>query len=371
MRILNVCEVFQAAGIESFIMNMYRNMDKEQVQFDFFVMSKEKEIYDEEIKALGGKKYGIKVDEKNTLIRIMKEADLLYRFLLKHPYDVVHIHYTTPLRAFYLQACKKANVKVRIYHSHSAFVDGKGKVKTFIYNILKKQMKKWGTHFFACSHVAADWMFDQSIIQNKQYQVIYNGIDVNKFKYNEEYRQEIRKELNLKDEFVFVHTGRFLEQKNHRFLIELFSKYHQEDPNSKLLLLGVGDLQDEMRALVKTLNLENDVLFLNVRKDVYKVLSGADCYIMPSLYEGLPVAGIEAQCSDLPCLFSSEITKEVKLIDDVTFLDLKDEMEVWIKAMKKSKNHIRQDVSQKIIDGGYDIKKGAKDLQDFYTNAIK
>ncbi len=369
MRVLNVCEVFQAAGIESFIMNMYRHMDRSQVQFDFFVMSKEKEIYDEEIKSLGGKKYGIKVHEKNTLLRIMKESDLLYRFLLKHPYDIVHIHYTTPLRAFYLNACRKANVPVRIYHSHSAFVDGKGKVKTLIYDILKKQMKKWGTHFFACSHVAADWMFDQSIIKNKQYQVIYNGIDVNKFKFNNEYREEIRKELNLKDEFVIVHTGRFLEQKNHRFLIHLFHEYHKQDFNSKLLLLGIGELQDEMRQLVKTLQLEDSVIFLNVRKDVYKVLSAADCYIMPSLYEGLPVAGVEAQCSDLPCIFSSEITKEVQLIDEVSFIDLKEEQEVWLKAIKKYKNHIRKDVSSKIIEGGYDIQKGAYDLQNFYLNA--
>ena len=151
LRVLNITTVLDAAGIESFIMNMYRNIDRDEVQFDFMVMRDEKEFYDDEIKQLGGKKYTISVTGKNTLFRILKESRELYKFLKKNPYEIVHIHYTTPLRCFYLRAAKRAGVPVRIYHSHSAEVSGKSGLKLSIYDHCRNNITKWASHFCACS----------------------------------------------------------------------------------------------------------------------------------------------------------------------------------------------------------------------------
>lgn len=371
IRVLNVTEVFQAAGIESFIMNMYRHIDRSKVQFDFFVMNDEKEIYDDEIAVLGGRKFTCKVNQSNTLLRILAEAKQLEKFLKNNHYDIVHIHYTTPLRAFYLKACLNANVKIRIYHSHSAYVSGKGKVKTLVYNYLKNKISKWGTHYFACSHVAAQWMFSEDIIKNEKYKVIYNGIDPKRFAYDEIKRKKIREELALKDDFVIVHTGRFSPQKNQSFLIDLFANFKQKYPCTKLLLLGQGEMLESLKIKVKTMNLSDSILFLNVRKDVDYILSGADCYVMPSLYEGLPVAAIEAQCSDLPCVLSTEITRETKLLDKVEFVALNASQDEWIKAIESCMQHQRSNQINTIQANGYDVSLGAMKLQSFYEHVLE
>lgn len=366
-RILHITECLSAAGIESFIMNNYRKMDLSKIQFDFLVLRNQKEFYDDEINTLGGKKYCICRENKNTLIRILKESIDLYHFLRKNPYQIVHIHYTTPLRAPYLYAAKKAGVLVRIYHSHSAEVSGKNKVKILIYNFMKKKIKKWGTHWFACSKAAAIWMFPKVLCDKNKVKIIYNGIDINQYKFNIKYRKEIREQLKLNDQFVLVHTGRFLEQKNQTFIIDIFNEVKKNDKTAILLLLGDGELKPQIEQKVKNMNLNNSVMFLGVRNDVYKILSASDCYIMPSLYEGLPVAAVEAQCSSLPCILSENITDEIKLIDKVIFLSLNDSYEKWANAIMQFKNNnTRKDESHIIRKNGYDSYEVASKLQDFY-----
>ena len=367
LRILQITECLSAAGIESFIMNNYRKMNLSKVQFDFLVLRNEREFYDDEINKMGGKKYCICRKDKNTLIRILKESIDLYHFLKKNPYSILHIHYTTPLRAPYLYAAKKAGVKVRIYHSHSAEVSGKNKIKVLIYNFMKKKIKKWATHWFACSKAAALWMFPQELCDNNQVKIIYNGIDINQYKFNIKYRKEIREQLKLNDQFVLVHTGRFLEQKNQTFIIDIFNEIKKNDKTAILLLLGEGELKPQIEQKVKNMNLNNSVMFLGVRNDVYKILSASDCYIMPSLYEGLPVASVEAQCSSLPCILSENITDEIKLIDKVIFLSLNDSYEKWANAIMQFKNNnTRKDESHIIRKNGYDSYEVASKLQDFY-----
>ena len=367
LRILQITECLSAAGIESFIMNNYRKMNLSKVQFDFLVLRNEREFYDDEINKMGGKKYCICRKDKNTLIRILKESIDLYHFLKKNPYSIVHIHYTTPLRAPYLYAAKKAGVKVRIYHSHSAEVSGKNKIKVLIYNFMKKKIKKWATHWLACSKAAALWMFPQELCDNNQVKIIYNGIDINQYKFNIKYRKEIREQLKLNDQFVLVHTGRFLEQKNQTFIIDIFNEIKKNDKTAILLLLGEGELKPQIEQKVKNMNLNNSVMFLGVRNDVYKILSASDCYIMPSLYEGLPVAAVEAQCSSLPCILSENITDEIKLIDKVIFLSLNDSYEKWANAIMQFKNNnTRKDESHIIRKNGYDSYEVASKLQDFY-----
>jgi glycosyltransferase involved in cell wall biosynthesis len=368
IRILNVTTVFRAAGIESFIMNMYRNIDRSKVQFDFMVMRNENEYYDNEIAELGGKKFTICVTGNNTLFRILKESVELYKFLKKNPYKIVHIHYTTPLRAFYLLAAKKAGVPVRIYHSHSAEVSGKSSGKLAIYNFCRKKISKWATNFWACSQAAAKWMYSEEALDKSV--VIYNGIDIDKYKFNQTARGEIRKKLSIEDNFVVVHTGRFLDQKNHKFIVDVFKMLKQRCSEAKLLLVGTGDLLVEIQQLVKMNSLEESVLFLGVRSDVNRILSAADCYIMPSLYEGLPVAAVEAECSGLPCILSTNITREIELTDNVKFLSLDDDIIEWCDQLLKAKKIIRKDSSAAVANCGYDIQEGARRLQEFYIKVV-
>lgn len=369
VRVLHITEKLQSAGIESFIMNLYRRIDRSKVQFDFLVLRNEHEFYEDEIKKLGGCKYFIESRKKNTLLRIYEESKLLKEFLREHHYDIVHIHYTTPLRAPYLEILKKMGVKTRIYHSHSAFVDGKGFLKSVIYGYMRKKIEKCATHFFACSEVGAEWMFSRKILKQKKYRVIYNGIDTQKFAYDEESRNAIRSELNLDEKKVLIHTGRFLEQKNHSFIIDVFAALIKKMPNTALLLLGIGPLQDEMKQKVHTMELDKSVIFLDVKPDVYRYLSAADCYIMPSLYEGLPVAAVEAECSGLPCVFSTNITQEVALTQNVTFLKLSDSVEIWVDSIMQMLNVRREDCSDAVRTSGYDMQDVASKMENFYVLA--
>lgn len=370
IRVLNVTTVFKAAGIESFIMNIYRNIDREKVQFDFMVMRDEKEYYDEEIESLGGKKYTIQKDSKNIFIKVLKESKAFYGFLKIHSYDIVHIHYTTPLRAFYALAAKKAGAKVIVYHSHSAEVSGKSFLKRLLYSILRKCIEKWATDYFACSKVAAEWMFPPKLISEEKTKIIYNGIDVNRFRFDKKSRDVVRNELGVSDEFVMIHTGRFLEQKNHKFVLEVFQKIKMEQSDAKLLLLGTGDLFEEVEHYANELNISDSVFFLGVRTDVERYLCAADCYIMPSLYEGLPVAAVEAECSGLPCFLSTNITREVALTDIVKFLNLSQSSEEWAEEIILSRKIIRHDKSDMVAKGGYDVHEVAKNLQMFYETAV-
>lgn len=370
IRVLHVTTVLAAAGIESFIMNMYRNMDRTQVQFDFMVMRDEKEFYDDEIASMGGKKHTISIPTGNTLLRILKESRALYRFLKANRYQIVHIHYTTPLRAPYLWAAKKAGVSVRIYHSHSAEVSGKSKGKLWIYDYFRKKITDWSTHRFACSEAAAKWMYSSKVFEHRDYRVICNGIDVERFRFDRRARDEVRAELGLGDAYVIVHTGRFLEQKNHRFIIEVFRTLKQRCPKAKLLLLGKGELLEEMKALVESCSLREDVHFLGVRSDVERILSASDCYLMPSLYEGLPVAAVEAECAGLPCVFSENITKEVALTKKTAFLSLKQPVSEWCDQLLAYRDVIREDCSGEVAAKGYSIQNGAKALQAFYLSSL-
>ena len=371
VRILHITEMLSAAGIESFIMNIYRRIDREKVQFDFLVLRDQKEFYDEEIKKLGGKKYCVISNKKNTLIRIMDESKKIETFLKKNKYDIVHIHYTTPLRAPYLLALKKAGVKARIYHAHSAYVLGKNKMKLIIYDYMRKKITGWGTHFFACSEAAARWIFEDELIKQDKVQVIYNGIDTEKFKYNLQAREQIRKEYNLKDNYVVIHTGRFTEQKNQKFLVRIFEKLEKEMSNAVLMLLGDGELKGEVEQLVKQKGLNEKVLFLGVRPDVNRFLSAADCYVMPSLYEGLPVAAVEAECSGLPCIFSKNITNEVALTDQCSFLSLDEGVDVWLSEIKNYYNENRLDASMIVRENGYDVQDIADKMQAFYLKQAR
>ena len=368
IRVLHITEMLSAAGIESFIMNVYRNIDRERVQFDFLVLRNEKEFYDDEILRLRGKKYFVYSKIKNTWLRVLDESRQIEVFLKDHNYKIVHIHYTTPLRAPYLLAAKRAGVPIRIYHAHSAAVSGKSKLKLYIYEYYRKKTMEWGTEWFACSKAAAKWIFPEELFGSGKVKIIYNGIDTNRFKYDKFKRNMIREQLGLNCAYTLINTGRFSEQKNQSFLLKVNKDLKQKCPNIKLLFLGEGKLQGEIKEKAKQMGVYTDILFLGVKKNVEDYLSAADFYVMPSRYDGLPVAAIEAQCSGLPSIMSTNITDEVALTDHIEFISLDEKISEWSNKILKYKNFLREDNSQIIAKNGYDIKTVAKWIEGYYES---
>lgn len=365
IRILHITEMLSAAGIESFIMNVYRKIDRNKVQFDFLVLRDEKEFYEDEINQLGGKKFFVISNKKNTLLRIIDESFKIKKFLEKNKYDIVHIHYTTPLRAPYLLAAKLAGVKTRIYHSHSAYVEGKSFIKLFIYSIMRRKITSWATNYLACSKLAANWMFEKKLIDSNKVQVVNNGIILDKFAYDEKIRNEYRKEFNVEDKKVIGHVARFKDQKNHTFLIDIMEELVKKDSNYVLWLIGKGDLEQEIKEKVSRLNLEDNVKFLGVRDDVNKLMQAMDIFVLPSIYEGLPVVGIEAQASGLKCLFSNKITDEVIVTDKCKSIELNKEM--WVSELLEYDNlENKRNCTKEIKEAGYDMEKTVQDLYMLY-----
>lgn len=369
IRVLHITEMLQAAGIESFIMNVYRNIDREKVQFDFLITRDQPEFYDEEIRSLGGRKLVMDhSDLSSTWKRVQAEAAEMAEMFKNGEYDIVHIHSGTPLRVFYLKALREAGVPVRIYHSHSAKVKGPHKllkVKTMIFSLLKQKFPVWGTDYFACSEAAADWMYPKKL-QN-QVRVVHNGIDVDRFRFDEKRRQKIREELSLGDAFVIGHIGRFEEQKNHTFLLDIMKEVVKKKPGARLLLIGEGDLMEPMKEKARNLGISDNVLFLGVRRDIPALYDAMDVFVLPSNYEGLPVVGVEAQASGTPSLFSDQVTPETIITGHASLLPI-DSAEKWADEILKLEGTGKKDASREIRKAGYDIKDTARSLQEFYLS---
>lgn len=362
IRVLMVNYKMQCAGIESFIMNVYRNIDRSKIQFDFLVHYQERQFYDDEIESMGGNIYRLTVREDNNFLKYFCD---LKKFFSCHPeYKIIHGHMES-FGVFYLKAAKTAGVPVRIAHSHIA-QRNKG-IKGAVKNVLNKGFKKYATDLFACSDVAGTFLFGS----DSSFTVYNNAIDVSKFAFNRGHREAVRKELGIDSNCLVIgHVGRFNTQKNHEFLIEIFKEIICRNPQAKLLLIGEGDLQGEIEKKVGSLGLNDSVLFLGVRKDIHRIYQAMDVFLMPSLFEGLPVSGIEAQASGLQCIFSDAVTVQTKITDRVQFISLDTSIKDWADKILELNTDIgsREQMAQYVIDAGYDIKQQVHKLENFYLD---
>lgn len=357
VRILQIVPNMQAGGLETFIMNVYRNIDRSKVQFDFLVNYKEKKFYDDEIEKLGGKIYRFSLRNDNNIIKYIKDLD---KFFKEHKeYKVIHCHMAS-IGFIIFWIAKKNGVKIRIAHSHNTNTENT--LKGHLKRILIKPYKNLSTENFACSKEAGKFLF-----KNKKFEVIPNSIELEKFKYNEEYRKEIRNELSLQeDNLVYGHVGRFCKQKNHRFLIEIFESIVNKNPKARLVLVGTGELGNEIKQLVKNKKIDDKVIFLGNRSDVNKIYSAIDCFIFPSKFEGLGIVLVEAQTAGLKCICSDIIPEEAKICDLYCQKSLKSSADEWaFEAMNLSKID-RKKYYEYAKKSNYDIKKLAKNLEFKY-----
>lgn len=365
IRVLQVVPNMHAAGLETLIMNIYRNIDRSKVQFDFLVHYEERHFYDDEIEKLGGEIHRLSFRNDGNVVKYLKDLD---KFFQNHKYLIVHGHMASTA-CFYLGMAKKHNVPIRILHSHNTSTEKNFK------GLIKQQLLKISTlfanNYFSCGELAGRFLY-----KDKPFTIIHNAINLDIFKPDFDERIKLRKEYCLEEKFVLGHIGRFNSQKNHIFILKMFEKFHKLEPNSVLILVGEGETEDYIRKKVDDLKLNDAVYFLGVRRDVDKIYNMFDVFVLPSLFEGLPVVGVECQAVCKQVLFSNTITKEIMITDLAESLPINDEnaVDIWCEKLYKIKNkHITlcyEKVKKQLEKSGYNIKVEASILQDNYLDLL-
>lgn len=344
------------------LINYYRSIDREKVQFDFLTHRPYEGDYGKEIKKLGGKIYHLPT--LNPFSRKYKK--ILRQFFNTHPeYQIVHVHQDC-LSGIILKIAKECGIKVRIAHSHNANQDKN--LKYIIKRYYMRMIPLYATDLFACSKEAGKWMF-----RGADFQILNNAICSRNYIYSPEIKVKMRDEFGIsQSDLVFGHVGRFSIQKNHTFLIDIFCKVKQQEPSAKLLLVG-NDNEGNAGAIkekVKKCGLQDSVIFTGLRKDVANVLQAIDVFVFPSNYEGFGIVVLEAQASGLPCLISDKVPIECKVTDTVYQMSLAAGADNWAKvAIKIAKETVRRDTSEEIRTAGFDIEENAKWLQNYYIKS--
>lgn len=361
LRVLQVVTHMERGGLESMLMNYYRYIDREKIQFDFLVHRQERAAYDDEIEAMGGKIYRLP-----RLVPWSKAyLTALNHFFDEHPeYRIVHVHQDC-LSSVILKAAAQHNVPVRVAHSHSANQDKNLKYPIKLW--YKRFISQYATNLFACGKEAGDWMFGGS-----SYQIINNAIDVAAYTYDPTKRQEMRRRLGLENEFTIGHVGRFNQPKNHPFLLDIFAALLKKELNAVLLLVGGGEGMSKMQEKVQELGIAEHVRFLGVRSDVADLMQAMDMFVLPSLYEGLPVTMVEAQAAGLPCIISDKVPSECILTEGlVDVMPLSASPDAWVEKILAKRAIPRTDRRAEIAAHGFDITTEAVKLQEFYLKAYE
>lgn len=361
IRILHVVTYMGRGGLETMIMNYYRHMDRTKVQFDFLTHRDFRADYDDEIEALGGRIYHLpRLVPWSCNYRIS-----LDHFFCEHPeYKIIHVHQDC-LSSIFLKAAKKHDVPVRIAHSHNSNQDKNLKypIKLFY----RRQIPSSATQLFACGKAAGDWMF-----RGASYHVLNNAINASQYTLRPAVRNQIRDQLGISHKsFVVGHVGRFNPQKNHDFLLDIFSKVCESIHDAVLLLIGDGNLRSSIEAKAADLGITDRVIFTGVRSDVPDLMQAMDCFVFPSLYEGLPVTLIEAQAAGLPCIVSDGVPVECSKTNLVEHIPLGENAEAWAEKVLAKINLPHRDTKDEIIRAGYDIEANALWLQNYYLEQWK
>jgi glycosyltransferase involved in cell wall biosynthesis len=347
-------------GAENLLMNLYRNMDRSKVQFDFLTCFAG--VFDDEIVQMGGKVHRIAYI---TEVGQRKFEQEIQQFLQNNPqYRIIHSH-LDKMSGLVLKSARKAHVPVRIAHSHNTESEGNLMVKAYKW-YAGSQVKKRATHLYACSDAAAKWLYGA---RAKQAHILKNGIEMDRFQFSKPVREQMRRSLQItEDTLVIGHVGRFAKQKNHLFLLDLFALIHEQVPHSKLVLVGDGPLRAKIEKRINELNLEGSVQLLGVRDDIHQLLQMFDVFVFPSFHEGLPVTLIEAQCAGLPCVISDTITQEVDMeIDLIHRLPITDKA-MWLNRIIGIANTpIPRRIEPAVLtERGYDIRKTAENTARSY-----
>jgi len=362
-----------SGGIERIAINVYKYIDKSKFDINLITKYNKREFFDDELEAYGGKRVPLLSNCKDR--GLMKRIKLALNIpkVMKDGYEIGYFNLNAPKDAFkYPLLGKVMGMKYIIIHSHNSSED-KG-------SILNRLINKFGrlaidiiaNKKLTCSEKAAVWMYSKKTIQSSDYIQINNGIDMGLFGYDKDVREKLRRQLGIQDKFVVGHVGRFSPQKNHKFLVNIFGEIHKINPNSCLLLLGTGSMVEEIRIYVEQCGLSDSIKFMGAQSNVHEYMQAFDVFLLPSIYEGLPVVGIEAQSAGLRCFFSNRITESADITGNVNFLSLEEDAEIWAqKIVQECSEYLRKDVSDVIKRHHFDVESSVKAIEKAMREMFK
>ena len=363
IRVLHILHSMNRGGAENALMNYYRHIDREKVQFDFMLTAQHETLFECEIRCLGGKIFRV---SPLTMGNPFPYINDVISFFRGHPeYKIVHSH-TSSKSAIPLSIAKLMGVPVRCCHSHSSSSEGglHGHVRNFLMPILKMV----STDYLSCGNQAAEWLYGKKTFSEGKVLVFKNVIETDKFRYNDNTRQKLRHQYGFDAQtLVLGHTARFNAVKNHLFDLDVLLALKKRGEKVKLLLVGGGELENAIKEKAHSIGLGSDIIFTGIVPNVFDYEQAMDIFLLPSLYEGLPLSIIEAQVAGLPC-FTTEgkVSKECSVTDLVTYLPLEAGAEYWAQKIIEVKSKQRTDRYREIRNAGYDAKTSAEKLQSFY-----
>ena len=366
IRVAIVIGKMDSGGKKNLVMEYYRHIDRDKVRFDFICDSDSQAIPDEEIESLGGRVY--RIPPYQNIAANMRE---MKRVCKENKYPVMHA-WTSTMNLFPMKVAKSVGIPVRI--SESLSMAHEGDWKTRIKKVLRPMSKWYATHYMSCGEDCGRWQFGDKLFDSGKVDVFKTVINTKFNDYNPELREETRKKYGWKDKLVVGHIGRFTPQKNSAHLIEIFAAVAKKEPKAVLCLIGDGELKENMMAKIKELGIENQVDYLGRREDIQQFYNAMDCFLLPSLYEGLPVVGLEAESCGLPMFFSTEVTREANACELGHFIPLSTSEDEWADEMLKAMREnmpVRRSHAKEVADAGFDSASEALRLQKYYLNALK
>ena len=357
IKVLQIIGNMDIGGMESMLMNYYRNMDRDKIQFDFLIFNKNKCVYEDEIERLGGRIYRITPLRKS----IIKNRSEMKRFFKNHHYETIETHQGVAC-LFTLRLAKKYHTKNIIVHNHGIHK----KYKSGIFNLFRKwyilpYIERNATAFFACSKSVLSDLFSRNIIRQKRYHIINNAVDVERFAFDNKERNIQRKRMKVDKKFVIGHVGNFTYPKNQIFIVEIA----RQMPELLFVLVGSGEYYDSCKK-----DAPENVLFYGQSEEVDSLMQMFDLFVLPSLWEGLPLVAIEAQVAGLPVLLSGVVSREAVISKEVEYLPL--DIKSWVKGIERYANNagdrVRQSCAGEAKKKGFDCKTEAKRLGKLYLS---
>lgn len=371
VKVLCFIDRLERGGIQTLALNLMNQFDKKKIQVDFLLFDDGTEYSLEQVfRDMGSKIYKVISPSKKTVFRCMRELDMFFK---KHhgDYNVIHAH-SSSKGILPLWYARKYDIKTRISHSHNTKFQSINPITIAVGNLLMIPLCLVATDYFACSEIAGNWLFKHWYAKNQSIHIVKNCIDVEEFKFNETVRNEERVKYGIEDNIVIGNVARFSHQKNHAFMLQIFKAILDIEPKAILVLAGTGELLDETVKIAEKLGIKDKVMFLGFKNNVARLLQAFDLFLMPSLYEGLPFVGVEAQAAGLPCVFSDSISEEIELCESTIMISLNESPNLWAKkVINLVKKHIRGDTSEIIRLKHFDIKVEAKKIEQFYIKNSK
>lgn len=359
-------------GVTSLMLNLQKNMDRDLLNFDYLVFHDEEAPRAGTVKAMGSRIIVASVDWMPVkLFRGVLRIFVLAKVCRENNVKILHVNSGDPVNVVKALAARLGGVKYITYHSHSSASEHPSTVQRIVEAVSRRLIPLVANDMWACSDLAAQFTFPKSVVDQKKYYYMPNGIDLAKYAYNADIRQKVREEMGWDNHFVVSLAGRFSQEKNHEFLIDIFSEIAERDDSALLALFGVGALQEKIKEKVRSMHLEDKVHFYGGSDRMEQMYQGMDVFVMPSKFEGLPVAGVESQAAGLPTVFSDVITRQVAVSRNVEYISLQESAAVWAEKILAFRNAERKDCCKELRAAGFDQKEMVSHFQKYYLDVGK